>query len=57
MAEADVGEQQHDVLRRDPPARGLAEVADEHDREHDRQDDHERRAEVARELSTQCRIE
>ncbi len=57
MAEADVGEQQQDVLRRDPAERGLAEVPDEHDGQHDRQDHDQRAAEVARELSAQCRIE
>ena len=42
VAEADVAEQQQDVLRRDPAEGGLAEVPDEHDRQHDRQEHDQR---------------
>ena len=57
VAERGVAEQQHDVLRRDLAAGRLAERADQHHRQHDREDHDQRRAEAAREVSAQSRIE
>ena len=57
VAEGDVAEQQGDVLRSDAAERGLAQRADQHDRQHHGQDDDQRGTEVARELSAQSGIE